>query len=92
MCEYGGEEWGACGDEEWGACGDEEWGACGDEEWGACGDEEWGACEGEEWGACEGEEWHVHSAGIKLNIEPTQGLAIKSTIGLPWYRLRILSR
>ena len=30
----------------------------------------------------------LHSAGIKLNIEPTQGLAIKSMIGLPWYRLR----
>ncbi|KAL5474652.1 hypothetical protein EMCRGX_G026634 [Ephydatia muelleri] len=34
----------------------------------------------------------LHSAGIKLNIEPTQGLAIKSMIGLPWYRLRTLSR
>ena len=34
----------------------------------------------------------LHSAGIKLNIEPTQGLAIRSMIGLPWYRLRILSR
>ena len=33
-----------------------------------------------------------HSSGIKLNIEPTQGLAIKSMIGIPWYRLRILNR
>ncbi|KAL5516417.1 hypothetical protein EMCRGX_G001733 [Ephydatia muelleri] len=27
----------------------------------------------------------LHSAGIKLNIEPTQGLAIKSMIGLPCF-------
>ena len=30
----------------------------------------------------------LHSAGITLNIEPTKGLAVKSMIGLPWYRLR----
>ena len=33
----------------------------------------------------------LHDAGIKINIPPKQGLAIKSMLGIPWYRLRILN-
>ena len=31
-------------------------------------------------------------AGITINIPPKQGLASKSMLGIPWYRLRILNR
>ena len=34
----------------------------------------------------------LHDAGITINIPPKQGLAIKSMLGIPWYRLRILNR
>ena len=34
----------------------------------------------------------LHEAGITVDIPPMQGLAIKSMLGIPWYRLRILNR
>ena len=34
----------------------------------------------------------LHDAGITISIPPKQGLAIKSMLGIPWYRLRILNR
>ena len=34
----------------------------------------------------------LHDAGITVNIPLMQGLAIKSMLSIPWYRLRILNR
>ena len=34
----------------------------------------------------------IHDAGITINIPLKQGLAIKSMLGISWYRLRILNR
>ena len=34
----------------------------------------------------------LHDAGITVNIPPMQGLAIKSMLSIPWYRLSILNR
>ena len=34
----------------------------------------------------------IHDAGITIKIPPKPGLAIKSMLGIPWYRLRILNR
>ena len=34
----------------------------------------------------------LHSAGVQIEMLPMQGLAIKSMLAIPWYRLRILRR
>jgi hypothetical protein len=34
----------------------------------------------------------LHNAGVQMEMLPMQGLAIKSMLAIPWYRLRILRR
>ena len=34
----------------------------------------------------------LHSAGVQMEMLPMQGLAIKSMLAIPWYKLRILHR
>ena len=32
----------------------------------------------------------LHNAGVQMEMLPMQGLAIKSMLAIPWYRLRIV--
>ena len=34
----------------------------------------------------------LHNAGLQMEMLPMQGLAIKSMLAIPWYRLRIIPR
>ena len=34
----------------------------------------------------------LHDAGITVDVQPIHELAMKSMLGIPWYRLRILRR
>ena len=42
--------------------------------------------------ACMQKQELLHNAGVQMEMQPMQRLAIKSMLAIPWYRLRILRR